>query len=257
MIMSMDMKKSGWGRGLSIGVFILTFVLVETCFIPGGQCLTLPADYSPEPSRVRVVEQTGEEFTVFDLETGVYGVFQNGPGEFLPSLIGEVEEGNGQTTLIPKLEIRSWGDYYTLSDPSNPEFLQVVEKLKEGGFGRLLRYRGFTPLGEWVDVEFIYEDRAQEVTLLDHLAGRFFQTTFTEPLEDPLSVAPAPDTDHGFGEMLSILIHSIKFSAVSGGVIGLYHPSVVSIGSQIFTLPEKDLWARRQVRGPPGEVLPS
>lgn len=75
-------------------------------------------------------------------------------------------------------------DVYKMTDPKEPSYLKLIEKLPNGGLGRMLRYRGWVDQEEeWVDLEFIYEDREARLTILDYESGKFFKATFTKKNE--------------------------------------------------------------------------
>lgn len=76
------------------------------------------------------------------------------------------------------------GDVYKMTDPKDPRYLKLIEKLAGGGIGRMLRYRGWVAGEEkWVDLEFIYEDRDAKLTILDYESRKFFKAFFNKKNE--------------------------------------------------------------------------
>ncbi len=100
---------------------------------------------------------------------------QNVRGELLA--VGEMDRTSGQ--VISRMDITT--TTYTITYPQTPDQKLVFERLPNGGFGRILRYR----LGD-IDLEYRYEtvpatetSVAQEtITVLDYRAGTFLKMGF-------------------------------------------------------------------------------
>ncbi|GEM_PF-3054653 len=150
--------------------------------------------------------------------------------------------------------VQDLGDTYLLSKSHDPLFFQAYEKLPAGGFGRLLRYREALGGGGQVDLEFVYQDKLQSLTILDYGSGRFFRITFHPdekesfclfPSNDKLDLTKDPSTAPSF---------SSKWALSNQRVPGWALPEVHRVLSHPTSPTEQESWSRRLVRGPPGEV---
>lgn len=157
--------------------------------------------------------------------------------------------------LSGTFKIEVLGDLYVATDPDDASFLEVMERLPSGGFGRILRYRGWCHEGKWVDLEFVYQDQENSVTILDYVSGRFFKTIFTEKRETQSSFIPQIDEKGFIGDLIAFQPSSSKFILSDQKSIGRSLPESQWLYSQWEGLSEKDTWSKRHVRGPPGEGL--
>lgn len=239
-----------------IPLLLFTFFLVQTSFIPSAYSAPIPASSEPQavPCPTEVLDyqldSIRSEVTFVDEAAGSFGVFSAGSLE-IPLAFGKVESREGERLLMPTREIAHFDDLYVLTNPADPNFLEVAERLPAGGFGRLLRYRGLTETGERVDLEFVYDDREGQVTILDHAAGQFYRTTFTEERPDPLSVFPRPDEKGWVGELVATQASTLKFIFAGLGFVGMAQPEIPWLQSQFEALSSQDVWTNRHVRGPP------
>ena len=145
-----------------------------------GQALAtidLEIKYDSENGLVRIVDRsvngTTPSASVNFWEYKLIG--QNERGELLA--VGEMDRVSGQVNSRMDISATT----YTITYPQAPDQKLVFERLPNGGFGRILRYR----LGD-LDLEYRYETLpateqagAQEtVTVLDYHAGTFLKMGF-------------------------------------------------------------------------------
>lgn len=123
---------------------------------------------------------------------GVFMAVEIGPAPLAHSaqpLAFEPQALKSKHALLPSMMVlgkffQDLDDVYKMTDPKEPSYLKLIEKLPNGGLGRMLRYRGWVNQErEWVDLEFIYEDREARLTILDYESGKFFKATFTKKKE--------------------------------------------------------------------------
>ena len=160
-------------------------------------------------------------------------------------------EGFGFGIYSGEGSIQDIGNLYVVTDANSPSFLKVIEKLPSGGFGRILRYRGWTRERGWTDLEFVYQDKENSVTLLDYASGKFFRTTFTGKRENPFSFFPSKDEKGWVGDWIAHQPVSSKFILTSREVRDWAFPKVHWLHSQSVGLSEEDVWSKRHARGPP------
>ena len=147
--------------------------------------------------------------------------------------------------------IQDIGNFYVVTDPGNPSFLEVVEKLPSGGFGRILRYRGWIEEGKWLDLEFVYQDKENSVTILDYVSGKFFRTVFTEKRKHRSSVFPLSHQKGFTGDLTASQPSSSKFIFMRQKSQGQGLTEIHWLHTQIEGLSREELWSRRHTRGPP------
>jgi len=164
-------------------------------------------------------------------------------------MIGRVEWREGRYQLTGTLKITTVDKSYVLTDPRNPEFVKVTEKLPGGGFGRLLRLQD-----AGIDLEFVYDDREGKVTVLDYQSGRFYRIQYTKKREEPFSVAPLKEKNDSQEKLAATVVNSPKFVGVSG-FISLPEKKATPTESLIAHLYEERLRNRRHLRGPPIEEV--
>jgi hypothetical protein len=228
-------------------IVLLSFVAAQFSIAPFSFA-------SPEPVVLPLSHensiQTGPQVFV-DLEKKNFAVFDTSERLDVPSFIGQAEWKEGREQFVATRKIARWNDHYLLTNPSDSEFLQVMERLPRGGFGRLLRHRD-----QGIDLEFVYDDKSGEVTILDHLQGMFYRIEFKEKAEGPLAVAPSKEEEKRKQELVAISGSSNKWVVVDFGFIG--HPALTThrIHSVNDLRSEQENWLNRKVRGPPEEALP-
>ena len=238
--------------GLSLSVILLiSFFIVETSFLPSGFSFSQPSEVS-SPVSPLPAQAKPEEFTYVDSETRSYAVFA-GYGSFdLPVAMGRVQSDEEGTYLAPSLQIEALDDLYVLRDPREGGFLEVIEKLPQGGFGRVLRYRGKIEGGRSVDLEFIYEDQEKRITVLDHQAGRFYRTTLVEGKSDPSPfLFPLPEEKDFNFELTADSVSPQKFLnslSKTHSILTAYETRLYPV-SDISS--EQNSWMSRLLRGPP------
>lgn len=226
-------------------IVVLSFVAAQFSIAPfsfaGPEPVVLPLSHENSI-------QTGPQVFV-DLEKKSFAVFDTSERLEVPSFIGRAEWKEGREQFVATRKIARWNGHYLLTDPSDSEFLQVMERLPRGGFGRLLRHRD-----QGIDLEFVYDDKSGEVTILDHLQGMFYRIEFKEKAEEPLAVTPSKEGEKSKQELVAVSGGSKKWVSVDSGFIG--HPTLTThrIHSLNDFRTEEDLWLNRKVRGPPEEV---
>ncbi len=148
------------------------------------------------------------------------------------------------------LKIQDLGNLYVITNPYDSSFLEVIERLPSGGFGRILRYRGWFHEGRWIDLEFIYQDKEDSVTVLDYQKGRFFRTTLTQRPPNPSSLAPSLEANH-FMAGWAVVSPTLKSPLGKENELFLISPQRERLHSQFEALLGDEVWMNRKVRGPP------
>jgi len=170
--------------------------------------------------------------------------------------MGKVRWIDGHRELVPTRKFDELPDLYVVTDPSNPDFLQVSERLPGGGFGRILRYRGWAPGNQWVDLEFIYADREHKILILDYDTGKFFRTTFKGEKKNPVALFPFIN-EIQTGDLVASQSQSLKRVSTGRLVTGRAMPGIHWLPGRFEILSEIDAWSRQKVRGPPaGGIAP-
>lgn len=209
-------------RARTIGAFlIVSFVFVQGFIIPSAQASLSLVGVPPSKSLPTKTASLG----AFHLDAGV----------------------------LSHLTIHESGDLYVLTDPEDPSFLEVIEKLPSGGFGRILRYRGWTEERGWIDLEFVYQDKENTLTILDYVSGKFFRTTFTGKREDPFSFFPLTNEKSLLGDLIAYQPSSSKWAFSHSESQQWTLNEIHWLHNQVQGLSEEDLWSRRHTRGPPQE----
>lgn len=215
------------GRSLVACLFLLAYFIAESAWIPSAYAFPFTA------SRPTDLTQSEESPVASGLE-----------------LAAQINNFGG-------LNVEEVEDLYVVRDSNDPNFLEVFERLPSGGYGRILRYRGVTGAGRSVDLEFIYEDRNEVITMIDHRTGRFLRAYVsgaTKPKED---LYPENNWKERFGEMLASQGNPLKFVAPEARQIGGVWPRAVWNYCGIRAVSEFDVWMKRLVRGPPaGRLMP-
>lgn len=194
-------------------------------------------------------------FVFVDSAENSFAIFSDRQILDIPEVIGRVEWKKGIPQFHPTLWIDHLETLYILRAPSEGAALNVIERLPEGGFGRLLRYRGTGKSGKWVDLEFIYDDTQDQLTILDRLEGQFFRTTFTEDRPVPVAVTPAAE-EHQTPDLKATGPSGNKKSLLGNQpVIIKPEIQVGRLRPQVFGLGQSDSWLAWHLRGPPKEAL--
>jgi len=155
------------------------------------------------------------------------------------------------------LRIDELSDIYVITKPGDPDFLQVSERLPEGGFGRLLRYRGWMENSDnrkWVDLEFVYQDLENNLTILDYEAGRFYRVAFKEKNEFLVSFFPGQDKNW-LGDLVASSPFSSKQILFDKADSSKISPMIRRLYSQPEFLSGTEIWSQQKVRGPPAGGL--
>lgn len=244
------------GRGATAVMTLLFLAIVQAVFIPRAQCASLefrvPADFFPEGPRAILPSHPAAGDSVFyaDRSTGTFAVFESDGGLERPVKFGTFQEELGTRRVLSRQEIHAEDGYYIFTNPEDPTFLSVSERLPEGGFGRLLRYRGQNPEGQSVDLEFVYEDRERRVTLLDYRSGKFYRTDFTERHEAAHLFPTATEVRETF-ELNSTATPGFRFLIPGQEAFLLTRPQTAAVVSLALPFDEQEAWFARLLRGPP------
>ncbi|MBI2167561.1 MAG: hypothetical protein HYU34_04860 [Candidatus Omnitrophica bacterium] len=190
-----------------------------------------------------------------DSSENSFAIFSNREILDVPEVTGRVEWKEGIPQFHPTLWIDHLETLYILRAPSEGAHLSVIERLPEGGFGRLLRYRGIGQSGQWVDLEFIYDDAQDQLTILDRLEGQFFRTTFAKGRPVPVAVTPATEKRQTPNLRATGPSGNKKFSLGNQPVLIEPQIQVGRLLPQVSGFRKSDAWLRWHLRGPPKEVL--
>lgn len=237
--------------------FLFSFLMVQSTFIPDSYSLqvqSFPAPSQPEKKDFDFKKDaTQDELTFIDRESHTFAVFADENSLDIPTRMGRVEKNGNGYRLVTTRIIKTFNNFYAVSDPQNSDFVMVSERLPEGGFGRLLRYRGPGETGAWVDLEFIYQDRDDKVTILDYGKGKFYRTTFAKNSAEPPLMFPLAGQNKIEGDLIATQTPSLKFIGPEKVNITPVHPSLNPLPLQFEISNGQDLWLTRLVRGPPVE----
>jgi len=137
----------------------------------------LEIQYKDEEGLVTVIDRSGSGTTPSESvnfwEYRLTGM--NKRGELLA--VGEMENKLTGAQILSRMEIIE--GKYTITYPQNPTQLVVFERLTNGGFGRVLRYRD-----TGIDLEYVYAvDEAtnrEALTILNYTANTFIKMSFIE-----------------------------------------------------------------------------
>ncbi len=184
-----------------------------------------------------------------DPETETFAVYREGEVTGVPQYIGRVEWKEGRRQWVATRKITAAENLYLLTDPGDENFLQVMERLPEGGFGRLLKHRD-----AGIDLEFVYNDELGEVTILDYTIGLYYRVTHQEKREVPVSVAPSKEDQVTRADLAATVVSSPKFTGVSSFVT-VPEKKKTPTESLVEGLVQERLRNRRHLRGPPIEEL--
>ena len=195
--------------------------------------------------------------TFINLASQTFATFLSTDNLEIPVKMGRVEWDGVRERFIVTLQIETLGGIYVLRNPQNPYFLEVTERLPEGGFGRLLRYRSRSIQEKPVDLEFVYQDREKRLTILDYQANRFFQTTFASERKETPGFFPSGEKEANFAELIATPCSLSKFIGGNVPVTARNPFPAFHVHSRSNFLSEEEIWSSRRVRGPPfGEALP-
>ena len=244
--------------------FVFTVSLQSQIIFPAfGAELPVPANLNKtNTSQVQM-----DSFAGHEEENGVYApylyvnpgdnsfaIFPSGRTIDIPQMIGQVRWERNAPKFYPQLSIQEFSQYYLLRSMTQGT-MSVIERLPEGGFGRLLRYQGPARQYGWVDLEFIYEDGTKQVTVLDHQKEAYFRTTFLEELHQPGAFSPDKDPNR-IEEMRATVNSGVK--KLFWGKQNLHQPVLLpsfNLMPNLIGTSGIDAWISLLLRGPPGEAL--
>ncbi|MBU9888692.1 MAG: hypothetical protein KTQ49_02335, partial [Candidatus Omnitrophica bacterium] len=179
-------------------------------------------------------------------------IARTGRGDLLA--VGEMDRGSGD--ILSRMDITS--TEYTITYPQTPDQMLVFERLPNGGFGRILRYR----LGD-LDLEYRYETTpateqtaAQEtITILDYRAGTFLRMGFVpgEAPEDTAGLIDSPQNILAAGTFLMVVTTPSYKNVLTrvGGTWVVEDPSDSQIFDVYEAFPNGSWGGIIRSRGPP------
>ena len=150
--------------------------------------------------------------------------------------------------------VEAHGDLYVATDPDEGRFVKIVERLPKGGFGRALRYRGWGENRRWLDLEFIYQDRENIVTILDYGSGRFLRTTLSIKNGRLFCLLPLNDEKDFSKDSSASLSSAPKIFWRNQKSIAPVLQEPQGVDSHKETFMGRSGWSKRLERGPPEEV---
>ena len=206
--------------GTMSNLLIVALILAQTSLVPSARSSTVPV--VDQPFKADLADVTADHYQPVRMEM-----------------------------LVGKMEIKEEGNLYVVKNVEDPSFLEVIEKLPSGGFGRILRYRGWSEDGKWIDLEFVYQDKENSLTILNYVSGKFFRTTFTEKRENPFSVFPLNDEKGFQGDLAAYQPSPSKFVLTAREFRNWALPEVHWLYSQLEGLSQEEVWSKRHTRGPP------
>lgn len=212
-------------RNLRIWIALPIYVIVQACYIPSGYAL-------PHTLTQVNVTTTAEE------------------GE------SSIWDGLAYRVNDQEWSISDLGNMFLITNSDDLNNIKIIEKLPNGAFGRLLRYRGWFG-SQRVDLEFIYQDRERVITILDYQAGRFYRTKFMGKTTDNFSVFPLNNDADGNPDLSAYQLPSAKFYFPKASNETIPHFNSHPIETSLQTLSQLDVWSKRLIRGPPEEGIQS
>ena len=229
------------------------------------EVFSVPAVYSAPSALIPLKSTPQRQFiqesapiphgTYIDAQGSIFATFKEGGTSDIPNVMGRVIWLGREKFLVPTRKILAQDDLYIFKNPIDPLFLEVMEKLPNGGFGRLLRFRGFGPSGQWMDMEYVYQDNRNGLIILDHEAGKFYQTILKDkrPVSRTLFPVHQNDVSKGQATFESSLINFILAQRIN---MSHFSPLVQRLLSRRNGLSQEEIWSNRLVRGPPPGGFP-
>ncbi len=230
-------------------ILLVIFTVAQIAFVtpaytfPGAQAVVSPVVNSLEMAPVTGKNQP---FTFVDSLGKSFAVFSDGEQVDVPLFLGRVEWRDGRKQFTATRKITPLEKLYVITNPLDSQFLQVLERLPGGGFGRLLRYRA-----DEIDLEFIYEDGSGSVTILDYRAGLFFRVEFSERTENSLSMTSPKDERVNVGKLVATVTPTTKVSFLSREEFSQPRGEGARLHSLIEMPSKESIWNARHLRGPP------
>ena len=201
------------------------------------------------------IDNSKNEITFIDDETRSFATFSLAEPFEIPLALGKIRSTQGSVEFVPTREIKTSGRLYILKDPQDPDFREVVERLPQGGFGRLLRYSGKAPAEKRVDLEFRYEDRAHRITIVDREAGKFYRIQFSAKEPDLSSLFPASDGKDSKVKLLATQVAPFKILMPAPEAFQINLPEVHRLVSSFQRISGCALAAHLDSRAPPREAM--
>jgi hypothetical protein len=162
--------------------------------------LNLEIEYDDQKGTLTVIDRSQPEATAS--ETVNFWVYKltdrNKRGELIA--VGEMENKLAGGKILSRMDITA--TTYSITYPQIPNALLSFERLPEGGFGRVLRYRL-----DGINLEYVYEKDAtgnETMTVLNYNANTYVKMSFIE--------GTAPDASSGLIESFRNVLESGTFT---------------------------------------------
>ncbi|MBI1977576.1 MAG: RHS repeat protein, partial [Candidatus Omnitrophica bacterium] len=201
--------------------------------------LEINVEFQYEADRMTYYDHANDTFVIQSLE-----------GEFIASGI-LVDDGQGG--VMTKILQEADGDTYRFYSASDPNYLQVVEKLPEGGVGRLLEYQGPDPndANATIHIGYLYDDDASVLTYLDYTSGIFYRATLEAGEDSGLIDRAGEFIEYG---TFAIVNGNKEFKVTLkrvGDVYQILDPDHSEYLTEYEVLPSGDFGRLLRSRGPP------
>jgi hypothetical protein len=197
------------------------------------------------------VNESANEIPYFNSDNGTFAVFSKRDNSGIPIRLGRYEQTERGIRIISEQNIEASGNIFIFSDPQDEKYLLICEKLPAGGFGRILRYRGRLEDGGEANLEFIYDDKNHDLTLLDYSSGKFYSTTFSPDRVVPPSFSPFPFENQINPEAVLAGAPTFKFPLFEAVAVTPVFVREIRIHSVSDLVNDQKEWTHRLVRGPP------
>ena len=210
----------------ALPIYTAVFLFVQICFIPVGYSCPISINPSEITPSVKLNEASSMDFRHFWR----------------------------LARLNPNILLTQSENHYIFTSTKEPDFLQIAERLPAGGFGRILRYRGWLESEKkYVDLEFVYQDVERSILILDYQNGRFFRMTFKKEKNHSKQWFPANENILS-GELNASYAPALKIVMMQS-MTGMIVPMIFRIHSQFDISLSLSDWFKDKVRGPPARGI--
>jgi len=217
-----------------------------------------PYDHDSDPSTEDLdvyvqYQYDGDQITFYDYVENTF-MIQNVNGDFIASGV-LVDNGSGQ--LSAKILQEAVGDTYRFYDATDTNYFQVVERLPNGGVGRLLQYLGpedpSEPISDLIHVEYLYDDENGILTYIDHFDGLFYRAYLLVDETSGLLEAVGDFIERG---TFAVSGETVEFKITLrriGDIYQVLDPDHAEFIAEYEILPTLDFGRLLRYRGPPFE----
>lgn len=238
-----------------ISVALPIYTLVQACYLPFAYSFPAASLSPVEPASESLKGRISDEFLFVEPQSGLFATLNRAEPNAFPTTVGRLTASKDSAQRLPAWRLIQSDNYYIFKRPEEPNFLQITERLPSGGFGRILRYRGWVANNRrWLDLEFIFQDRERSILILDYQANRFFRTTFKDEGKPSSQLFPFRDNVF-FGELNTFYVPSLKIVILHTVTRRVALPMSFRIHSQFEPLSGLRDWFKDKVRGPPAGGL--